>query len=55
MVMVTVLVGFGSRVNLVTRSVVILGVVSCSSSALYGLCILSSLLLSLSCRGGSCC
>jgi hypothetical protein len=36
-------------VNLGVRSMVILGVVSCSSSALYGLCILSSLLLSLPC------
>ena len=45
MVMVTVLLCFGSRVNLGIRIMVILGVVSCSSSALYGLCILSLLLL----------
>ena len=49
MVMVTILLCFGSRVNLGVRSMVILGVVSCSSSALYGLCILSLLLLSLLC------
>ena len=49
LVMVTVLWCFGSRVNLGVRSMVILGVVSCSSSALYGLCILSLLLLSLQC------
>ena len=49
MVMVTVLLCFGSRVNLGIRSMVILGVVSCSSSTLYGLCILSSLLSSLPC------
>ena len=42
--MVTVLLCFGSRVNLGVRSMVILEVVSCASSALYGLCILSSLL-----------
>ena len=48
-VMVTVLSCFGSRVNLGIRSMVILGVVSCSTSALYGLCILSLLLLSWPC------
>ena len=51
MVAVMILLCFGSRMSLCDRNLVILCVLSWSSSALYGHCILSLLLLFFVIRG----